>query len=95
MTPSATPTPIPAFAPVESPDSVLLFVLVLVLLLVAVGEASAALIVAKSRPAIVGNAALGLIGHREFDEVGQAGVGSVDGGLVFAVTDDHWLFKAS
>lgn len=99
-TPNATPIPIPAFAPLERLDSVLwlLLVLVLVLILVlvlsVVSVAPAALMVAKSRPAIVGNAALGSIGQYELIDAGQEGVDNVDGGSVFVLIEDHWLFRA-
>ena len=62
--------------------------LVLVRVPSAVLAACAAWIVAKPRPAIVGNAALGLIGQYALID-GQEGVGCVGGGRVFAVTADH------
>lgn len=91
-TPNTIPTLIPAIVPVDCLDLMLLLGLALVLVLVPV--AYAALMFAKSRPAIVGNAALGLIVQDELIDVGQEGVEKVDGGWVFAVTADHWLFKA-
>lgn len=62
--------------------------------LVAVELALAGLIFAKSRPAIVGNAALGSTGQKDPVDAGQDGVGNVDGALSAAVTEAHWLLKA-
>lgn len=75
----------------------LLGVLRLVSVLVpwAVPLTSTGLIVAKSRPAIVGNAALGLMGQYGFIDVGQEREENVDGGWVFGGTADHSFFRAS
>lgn len=97
--PDTAPTPIPAITPISC--LVFLGLLLGVLLIVSVLVPCAApltlatLIVAKSRPAIVGKAAMGLIGQSELTEVAQEGVEKVDGGWVFVVTADHRPFKAS
>lgn len=57
--------------------------------LVAAALALTGLIFAKSRPAIVGNAALGSTGQKDPVDAGQDGVGNVDGALSAAVTEAH------
>lgn len=84
----------PALAPLESPwleavGAVVLLLPPLVLVLVGVALASAALTVAKSRPAMVGNAALGSTGQYEPVDAGQLGVGDVDGASVFVLAVAH------
>jgi hypothetical protein len=70
------------------------FVLLPVPVLVAVEVALVGLIFAKSRPAIVGNAALGSTGQKGPVDAGQDGVGSVDDALSAAVMEARWLLKA-
>lgn len=84
----------PALAPLErlwleTVGAVVLLLPPLVLVLVGVALASAALTVAKSRPAMVGNAALGSTGQYEPVDAGQLGVGDVDGASVFVLAVAH------
>lgn len=89
----------PALAPLESPwlGSVVVVLppppLAPVLGLVGVALASAALIVAKSNPAMVGNAALGSTGQYEPVDAGQLGVELVDGASVLMLAVAHWLLR--